>query len=154
MSPRCLQDVFKTLSRHAFNASSRYVVKTSSRRLQYNKFSSTNTSWRCLQDVFKTYLQDVFRRLQDVLEDEKLLRWRHVEDVFKTWLQDVLKTYQCLLGLLLYSIKLYIAIITSRCLALFICILFISLMQSVNGTQFLNTTSLHHYLLLVLVKLM
>ena len=150
MSPRCLQDVFKTLSRHAFNTSSRYVVKTSSRRLQYNNFSSTNTSWRCLQDVFKTYLQDV-------LEDEKLLRWRHVEDVFKTCLQDVLKTYQFLLGLLLYSIKLYIAIITSRCLALFICILFISLMQSVNGTQFLNTTSLHHYLVLlvfVLVKLM
>ena len=44
-------------------------------------------------------LQDVFaKRLQDVLEDEKLLRWRRVEDVFKTCLEDVLKTNRCLLG--------------------------------------------------------
>ena len=150
----CLQDifktssrhVFKTLSRHVFNTSSRHVFKTSSRRLQHNNFSSSNTSWRCLQDAFKTYLQDV-------LEDEKLLRWRNVEDVFKTCLQDVFKTYQCLLGLLLYSIKLYIGIITSICLALSVCVLFISLMQSVNGTQFLNTTSLHHYLVLLVLVL-
>ena len=26
--------------------------------------------------------------MQDVLEDEKLLRWRHVEDVFKACLED------------------------------------------------------------------
>ena len=42
----CLQDVFKT--------SSRYLFKTSS------------------------------RRLQDVFQDVKLLRWRRIEDVFKT----------------------------------------------------------------------
>ena len=69
----CLQDVFKT--------SSRYVFKTSSRRLQRNNFSSSKTSSRRLA-----------RCLQDVLEDEKLLRWRRVEDVFKTCLEEVLKT--------------------------------------------------------------
>ena len=38
-------------------------------------------------------LQDMSsRRLQDVLEDVKLLRWRRVEDVFKTCFEDVLKT--------------------------------------------------------------
>ena len=146
----CLQDVFKMSSRRYQDMPSIRLQDMLSRRLQ-DVFSITIFRLPIrLEDVFKTYLQDV-------LEDEKLLRWRHVEDVFKTWLQDVLKTYQCLLGLLLYSIKLYIAIITSRCLALFISILFISLMQSVNGTQFLNTTSLHHYLVLlvlVLVKLM
>ena len=51
---------------------------------------------RGLQDVFKTSLQDVFkkysRRLQDILEDVKLLRRRRVEDVLKTCLEDVLKT--------------------------------------------------------------
>ena len=30
--------------------------------------------------------------LQDVLEDEKLLRWGRAEDVFKTCLEDVFKT--------------------------------------------------------------
>ena len=32
------------------------------------------------------------RRLQDVLEDVKLLRWRRVQDVFKTCLDGVFKT--------------------------------------------------------------
>ena len=32
------------------------------------------------------------RRLEDVLEDEKLLRWRCIEDVLKTHCQDVLRT--------------------------------------------------------------
>ena len=41
-----------------------------------------------------------------------------------------------------YSIKLYIDIITSVSLALSACVLFISLMQSVNGAQFLNMTFL------------
>ena len=85
-----LHNVFKTSSRHVFKASSRHVFKTSSRhifktfsrRLQRNNFLSSKTSSiclvKCLQDVFKTYLQDVFktssRHLQDVLEDEKMLR--------------------------------------------------------------------------------
>ena len=49
----------------------------SSTRLQRNNFTSFKTSWR---------------RLEDVLEDEKLLRWRRLEDVLKTCLEDVLKT--------------------------------------------------------------
>ena len=43
--PRCLQDVFKTSSRHLQD-----VFKTSSRRL-------ANTSWKHFQDVLKTYHQ-------------------------------------------------------------------------------------------------
>ena len=74
-SSRRLQDVFKTCLQDGFKTCLQDVFKT------------------CLQDVFKTYLQDVFsvtsfclprrlqdviktssRHLQDVLEDEKLLR--------------------------------------------------------------------------------
>ena len=68
----------------AFKTSSRYVFKTclqdmSSRRLQRNHFSSSKTSCKMSS-----------KRLQDVLEDVKLLlHWRHVEDVFKTCLQDI-----------------------------------------------------------------
>ena len=53
------------------------VLKTFSKRLQRNNFSSFKTSWR---------------RFESVLEDEKLLRSRHLQDVFKTCLQDVFKT--------------------------------------------------------------
>ena len=78
---------FKTSSRHVFKTSSRLVFKTSSRRPQNKNFLSSKSSSkrlaRCLQDVFA-------KRLQDVLEEEKLLRWRRVEDVFKT--------NKCLLG--------------------------------------------------------
>ena len=82
--------VFKTSSKHVFKTSSRHVFKTSSRRPQRNNFSSSKTSSRRLQDVFA-------RRLQDVLEDVKLLRWRSVEDVFNKrllgrvfkWQEDV-----------------------------------------------------------------
>ena len=59
--------------------SSRYVLKTSSRRFQHNNFSSSKTSSRRLQD-------------QDLLKDEKLLCWMCVEEVFKTCLENVLKT--------------------------------------------------------------
>ena len=78
-----------------------FLSIVSSRRLQ-------DMSSRRLQEVFQTCLQEVFsvtifrhrRRLQDVLEDVKLLRWRRVEDVFMPWrpLQDVFKTNKCLLG--------------------------------------------------------
>ena len=64
-----LYDVFKTSSGH--------VLKTSSTCLQRNNFWSFKTSWK---------------RLEDVLEDEKLLRWRRLQDVFKTCLQDIFKT--------------------------------------------------------------
>ena len=43
---------------------------------------------------------------------------------------------------MLYSIKLYIGIITSRPFALFIWVLFILLMQPANGAQFLSITPL------------
>ena len=43
---------------------------------------------------------------------------------------------------MLYSIKLYIGITTSISLALSIYVLFISLVKSVIGAQFLNTTFL------------
>ena len=79
-----LQDVLKTSSKHVF--------KTSSTRLQRNNFSSSKTSWRRLEDVLKTFSRPLARRLQDVLEDEKLLCWRRLEDVFKTCSEDVLKT--------------------------------------------------------------
>ena len=111
----CLHNIFKTSSRHVFKTSSRHVFKTSSkhvfrtssRHLQRNNFSSSKTSSRrlerCLQDVFKTSARRLckissrclckisLRRLQDVLEDVKLLRWRRR-------LQDVFKTNKCLLG--------------------------------------------------------
>ena len=57
----------------------------SSRRLQ-------DMSWRRLEDVLKTSWIHLGKRLEDVLEDEKLLRWRRLEDVLKTCLEDVLKT--------------------------------------------------------------
>ena len=96
----CLRDVLKT--------SSRYVFKTSWRRLQHNNFSSSKTSWRLLEDVLREVLKTSSRRLcktssrclrktssrclQDVLENVKLLRWGRVEDVFKTYLEDIFKT--------------------------------------------------------------
>ena len=64
---------------------------------------------KCLQDVFRTSsrrLQDVFarhlaimssRRLQDTLEDKKMLHWRRLEDAFKTSLVR-LHQDECLLG--------------------------------------------------------
>ena len=50
---------------------------------------------------------------------------------------------------MLYSIKLYTGIITSVYLALSICVWLISLMQSVNRTQFLDATLLLLLLLLL-----
>ena len=78
---------------------SKYLLlfKTSLIRLQRSNFCLS----RGLQDVLKTFCKEVLktswknltRRLEDVLEDEKLLRWRRLEDVLKTGLEDVLKTY-------------------------------------------------------------
>ena len=64
------------------------VLKTSSIRLQHNNFTSSKTSWR---------------HLQDVLEDEKLLRWRRLQDVLKTCLENVLKA--CLEDVLKTSLE-------------------------------------------------
>ena len=57
--------------------SSRHLQDTSSRHLQRNNFLSSKTS---------------SRRLQDLLEDVKLLRWGRVEEAFKTCPEDVFKT--------------------------------------------------------------
>ena len=70
-------------SRHVLKTSRRHVLKTPSTRLQRNNFTSS---------------RPLARRLQDVLEDEILLRYRRLQDVFKTCLEDVLKT--CLEGVL------------------------------------------------------
>ena len=54
--------------------------------------SLQDMSWRRLQHVFNITILRLPRRLQDVLEDQKLLRWRRMENVLKTCLEDVLKT--------------------------------------------------------------
>ena len=112
----CLQDVFKTSSRHVFKTFSRYVFKTSSRRLQRNNFLSSKTS---------------SRRLQDVLEEEKLLRWRRVEDgnyrpdlllplvpkVTEISIHYQLQDYQTILGRLACSVNVNHVFSTHSCLA-------------------------------------
>ena len=98
-----------------------FISKTSSRRLQ-------DMSWRRLQDVFETYLQDVFktssRRLEDVVEDKRLLCWRHVEDVLKTCLEDIFKAswrptnvcwaYLCRIYVIYFFILIFIFIMINR----------------------------------------
>ena len=100
--------IFKAFSRHVFKTSSRYVFTTSWRHLQCNNFLSSKASLRRVQEtssgclVLVRCLQGVFAgRLEDVLEDEKLLRWRRLE--------DVLKTNKCLLGY-----KVFIVFFTKR----------------------------------------
>ena len=72
-------------SRHLQHMSSRRLQVMSSRRLQ-------DMSSKRLQDVFSATIFRLPRRLQDVLQDLKLLRSKRVEDVFKTCLEDVFKT--------------------------------------------------------------
>ena len=62
-----------------------FVSKTSWRHLQ-------NMSSRRPEDVFSVTIFRLSRGLQDVLEDDKLLRWRRIEGVFKTCLEGALKT--------------------------------------------------------------
>ena len=73
MSWRCLQHVFRVTIFYVFQD----VLKK---------------SWRRFQDLSQDVLKTFSIRLQDVLEDEKLLRWRPLQDVLKTCLEDVLKT--------------------------------------------------------------
>ena len=54
-------------------------------------------SWRHLKHVFSVTILRLARRLEDVLEDEKLLRWRRLEDtswrhILKAFCRHVLKT--------------------------------------------------------------
>ena len=79
------------------STSSRHVLKTSSTRVQRNNFTSSKKSWRRLEDVLQRRFEDVLktpwrplaRRLEDVLEDEKLLRWRRLEDMSWRCLEDM-----------------------------------------------------------------
>ena len=70
---------------------SRHVLKTSSSRLQPNNFLSFKTSWRRLANTSWRRLEDISqaRCLQDVLENEKLLRWRRLEDISWRRLKDM-----------------------------------------------------------------
>ena len=77
------EDVLKTSWRHVLKTSWRHVLKTSSTRLQRNNFTSSKTSWR---------------RLEDVLEDEKLLRWRRLQDMSWRRLEDVLEINKMFTG--------------------------------------------------------
>ena len=72
-------------SKHLFVLKiSRHVSKTSSTRLWCNN-SPSKTSWKRLAKT-------PWRRFEDALKDEKLLRLRRLEDVLTTRLEDVLKT--------------------------------------------------------------
>ena len=63
------------------------VFKTSWRRLQHVFRVTIFRLPRRVQDFFKTSWRSLanksWRRLQGVLEDEKLLRWRRLEDVLE-----------------------------------------------------------------------
>ena len=79
-----------------------FVTKTSGRHFQH-------ISWRCLEDVFNVTIRHVLktswvhlprrpedvctRRLENVLENKKLLRGRLVQDIFKACLNNLLKTF-------------------------------------------------------------
>ena len=74
----CLLNVFKTSIRHVFKTSSRHVQDVFKTCLQDVSKTSSAKQFFVLQDVFKTSCKMSSRRLQDVLEEEKLLRWRRV----------------------------------------------------------------------------
>ena len=113
LSPRHLQDIFKT----SYEMSSRRLQDVFARRrfvryifldlldrdIPVNNLFVSKTSSRRLQDMSSRRFEDVFsvtifhlpRRLQNVLEDKKLLHWRSVEDVkLLHWrrVEDVFKT--------------------------------------------------------------
>ena len=75
-----VQQTFVSLE-HVLKTSSTHVLKTVSRRLQRNNFTSSKTSWRRLEDI-----------LQDVLKTSWKTKNCYAEDVLKTCLEDVLKT--------------------------------------------------------------
>ena len=91
--------VFKTTWRLLEDMSWRHVLKTFSKRLQYDNFSSSKTSWRRL-------VKTSWRRLENILEEKKLLCWRRLEDMSSKRLddmsskrlQDVLETNKMLTG--------------------------------------------------------
>ena len=102
MSSRCLEDVFSLtlfVFQDLLRTSLRRFPKTSLKRLPRRL---QDVFKMCLKDVLQLCLQDVFarrlvimssRRLQDVLEDKKMLHWRRLQYVFtKTnvcWVVDI-----------------------------------------------------------------
>ena len=112
-----VQQTFVSLE-HVLKTSSTHVLKTVSRRLQRNNFTSSKTSWRrledILQDVLKTScktswrrlgrrkivtLKTSWRRLEDMswrrLED---MSWRCLEDMSWRRLEDIMETSKVLTG--------------------------------------------------------
>ena len=93
-----LEDVLK--------ASSRHVLKTSSKSLQRNNFSSSKTFSRRLArgllDVFKTSSKHLCKMSSRRLGRRKIVTlktcWRRLQDMSWRRLQDVFKTNKCLLG--------------------------------------------------------
>ena len=79
----------KTRLRLSYECPSKHLLvwKTSSTRLQRNNFTSCKTSWRHLA-----------RRLEDFLEDEKLLCWRRLEDMSWRRLEGIMETGKILIG--------------------------------------------------------
>ena len=73
----------------------KHVFKTSSKHLQRNKFSSSKTSWR---------------RLENDLEEEKLLRRGLVEDVLKTSCLEDVMFWRRLEDYLFYLFTLYLTL--------------------------------------------
>ena len=82
-----------------FKTSWRHGLKTSSKRLQRNNFSSSKTSWRHLEDILQIRPEDVLKTPWKTywkrLGGRKIVRLETscLQDVFKTCLQDVFKTF-------------------------------------------------------------
>ena len=74
-----------------------HVLKTSSRRLQRNNFSSSKTYWRrlarCLEDIFKASWRRLCKRSQRRLEEVLKTSWKmkncYAEDVLKTYWRQI-----------------------------------------------------------------
>ena len=67
--------VFEVRLTNMLNISQRLVTKNS-----LTWWYVFKTSWRCLQDIFVRRLEDVLRRLEDVLKTS----WKRLENVLKT----------------------------------------------------------------------
>ena len=102
-----LQDVLKT--------SSRYVLKTSSTRLQRNNFLSSKTSSRRLEDVLRRRFEDVLKTSWGRLGRQKIvtlkMSWRRLEDM--SWIclgnkQGFYWGYLYLTNLNVYLANLYL----------------------------------------------
>ena len=78
----CLRFALDLLEKnmYSFPVNVLLVSKTSSRRLQRNKFPSYKTSYKM---SWRRLCKTSWSRVENVLEDKKLLPWNRLEDVFK-----------------------------------------------------------------------